>query len=120
MGDLESLYAIGFEHYEQADYKKADALFTQLVLREPLEERYWHALASCKLMDQNYEEALRAWAMVSLLNGEAPLPHFHAAQCLIALEQREEAAKAISFAEKRVAGHDDPLHLKLDQLKRCL
>jgi type III secretion system low calcium response chaperone LcrH/SycD len=91
-------YAVAFEHYELGNYRVAAQLFTQLVLTNPFSEHYWHGLASAKQMAREYEAALHAWGLLALLREGDPLIHFHAAECLLALHDKEEGAKAVQAA----------------------
>jgi type III secretion system low calcium response chaperone LcrH/SycD len=91
-------YAIAFGLYEKGDYRSASQLFTQLVLTDPFSEHYWEGLASSKQMSREYLAALHAWSLVALLKEGDPLPHFHAAECLLSLDDKEEALKALDAA----------------------
>ncbi len=91
-------YALAFEMYEKGDYRGAAALFTQLVLTDPFSQHYWHGLASSKQMAREYHAAMHAWSLVALLKEGDPMPHFHAAECLLSLDDKEEALKALDAA----------------------
>src|ERR1700722_5760516 len=91
-------YASAFGLYEKGDYRGASHLFTQLVLTDPYSEHYWQGLASSKQMARDYMAAVRAWSMVALLKEGDPLPHFHAAECFLSLDEKAEALKALDAA----------------------
>ncbi len=91
-------YAIAFGLYEKGDYRGAAQLFTQLVLTDPFSEHYWQGLASSRQMAREYLAAVHAWSLVALLKEKDPLPHFHAAECLLSLDDKEEALKALDAA----------------------
>ena len=99
---IETLYAAGFGLYEVGDYAGACLLFTRLILQDPLQPRFWQALASTKQMNCEYEASLRAWSMLGYLEPENGDVHFHAAECLISLGQKEDALKALNLAENRL------------------
>jgi type III secretion system low calcium response chaperone LcrH/SycD len=92
------LYAAAFGLYEKGDYRGAAQLFTQLVLTNPYSEQYWQGLASSKQMTRDYMAAVHAWSMVALLKEGDPLPHFHAAECFLSLDEKEDALKALDAA----------------------
>lgn len=92
--DYKTLYTIGFGLYEAGDAKQAKHVFHQLVLAKPLQSEYWFGMGCCLQMLKQYEEALSAWAMCSLIDGHNPLPHFHAGECYMAMEETAEARKA--------------------------
>jgi type III secretion system low calcium response chaperone LcrH/SycD len=91
-------YAIAYGLYEKGDYRGAAQLFTQLVLTDPFSEHYWQGLASSKQMAREYHAAVHAWSLVALLREGDPEPHFHAAECFLSLEEKEEALKALHAA----------------------
>ncbi len=111
-----SLYERAFDLYERQDYRSAAPLFTQLVLTNPFEVHYWRGLASAKQMTHDYMAAVHAWGLVALLEEDDPLPHFHAAECLLHVEEVEDAQKAIHAALER-CDEGDPLIEKVQQLK---
>ncbi len=102
--------------YDEGQYKDAAALFTNLVLKDPLEESYWRGLAASKQMHGKFEEALHAWGLVALLANKDAWPHFHAAECLFALRDEEEGQKALDCAEERLK-EGDPLRRNIQLLK---
>jgi len=116
LAEERSFYATAFGLYERGDYEGAAQLFTQLVLTDPYSPHYWQGLASCKQMSQDYKAALHAWGVLALLREEDPLPHFHAAECLLSLEEKEEALKALDAA-LQFAGKNALLEEKIDLLK---
>lgn len=102
----EIVYAAAFGLYEKGDYARASDLFTHLVLRSPFDAKFWLGLASARQMDKKYQESLHAWAIVAFLKMEDPMPHFHAAECLLSLQQNEEALKALRCAENNLTAND--------------
>lgn len=108
-------YAVAFGLYEKGDYRSASQLFTQLVLTNPFSEHYWQGLASSKQMARDYHAAVHAWSLVALLREGDPLPHFHAAECFLSLDDKEEALKALDAALKFC--RDEHLREKINLLK---
>jgi type III secretion system low calcium response chaperone LcrH/SycD len=98
--EQENLYAGAFALYESGKFSDAAEVFTQLILCNPFVERSWRGLAAAQQLNEKFEEALHAWALTALLNSTDPLPHYHAAECLFSLDNREEALKALNEAEK--------------------
>lgn len=98
MNQERQFYATAFGLYEKGDYRSAAHLFTQLVLTDPYSEHYWQGLASSKQMAREYLAAVHAWSLCALLNEKDPLPHFHAAECFLSLDEKEEALKALDAA----------------------
>ena len=78
--DREKVYAAAYGLYEAGDYVKASGLFTNLIMREPYEVRYWKGLAASKQMEGDYKAALHAWSALCILSPDDPLPHFQCAR----------------------------------------
>jgi len=118
--EQEMLYMSGYGLYEAGNYEDAAPLFTRLVLADPFVEKYWRGLASCHQMNRNYTQALHAWALSALLKEQDPWPHFHAAECLLSLNEKEEALKALKAVEERLKDEEGHRVLKgkVDTLKQ--
>lgn len=110
------LYATAFGFYESGDYRSAAQLFAQLVLTDPYSVHYWSGLASSKQMAQDYLAAVHAWGIVSLLKENDPISHFHAAECFLSLDEKEDALKALNAALE-LAGKNEMLLEKINLLK---
>jgi len=93
-----SLYSSAFTLYANQAYRKASSVFTRLVLINPFSAPYWKGLAASKQMAREYEQALRAWALATLLDTNDPTIHLHAAECLYKVDDKEEAKKALNCA----------------------
>ncbi len=114
--EQDHLYAVGFGSYSQGNYAQASSLFTTLVTANPFDERFWRGLASSKQMEKKYQEALRAWSLVALLCDKDPLPHFHAAECLMSLDEKSDALKALKMAQELSLTNGD-LQTKIELLR---
>lgn len=114
--DVTLLYSLGFNLYQMSDYEAAKDLFQRLVLSRPYEKKFWLGLGACLQMSKNYEEALNAWSMASLIDDEDALPHFHAAECLFCIEKKEEAFIALESAKARVKQDQVDLVEKINHL----
>ena len=108
MAEKEEIYKTAYLAYEEGQYSQAADLFAYLIALSPSQYDFWKGFAASEQMNQHYESALRGWVFAALLSPEDPLPHVHAAQCLISLNQKEDAAKAIHLALKKT-----PLDRKL-------
>ena len=106
--EQEIIYAAAHGFYEHGDYEKSAGNFVHLVMTNPFEKKFWKGLASARQMQKEYKAALHAWAIVCLLDDQDPFPHFHAAENLHQLQEKEEAMKALACAEallKEEQGH---------------
>lgn len=116
--EQEELYAIAYQCYENGIYTTASQFFTKLVLCNPFEEKYWRGLASSQQMLKTYLDALHAWSQCALLAAEDPLPHFHAAECLFSLNEKQDAIKALRAAESLLSPDENVLRNKIMILKQ--
>lgn len=95
--DYEALYALGHNLYSQSHYQDAVRIFGFLVMQNHLEPRYMNAYASSLKMVGNYLEAIKVYSMGSLMDMSDPLPTFHTAECMLALNLVTEAKEALGF-----------------------
>lgn len=110
--DLCLLYSLAVNLYERCEYEESQTIFQRLVLSRPLEKKFWMGLGSSFQMSENYEEALNAWSMASLIDDEDPAPHLHAAECLFSMTQQDQALLALEEARNRAVNpesHTDVL-----------
>jgi type III secretion system low calcium response chaperone LcrH/SycD len=106
----ETMYAVGYNLYEQARYHDAFKIFSLLVIRNHLEPRYLSGLAGVCQMLGRYVEALQHYMAVVVADMNNPKPIFHAAECLIALSRREEARDSLKLVLDMCSDPKDPLH----------
>ncbi|MCH9627918.1 MAG: Chaperone protein SicA [Chlamydiales bacterium] len=102
--EMEKLYEEAFSYYEADRYLDALTVFRWLVLFNAFKAKYWLGFAACQQLMQRYEKALHAYAMASLLAPESPDPHYHAYECYMEMEDKDEAQKALKLAEQK-RGH---------------
>jgi len=95
--EYEALYTLGHNLYEQCRYPDAVRIFAFLVLQNHLEPRYMNAYASSLQMVGNYLEAIKCYSTASLMDMEDPLPTFHTAECMLALDMVTQAREALGY-----------------------
>jgi type III secretion system low calcium response chaperone LcrH/SycD len=98
--EQESLYTAAYKFYEIGNYQKAGELFLRLSEVNPFEEAYWRGLAGAYQMQKMWQEALHGWALCALMKEEDPLPHYHAAECMLSSGEESEAIKALCKAKE--------------------
>ena len=114
--DLEGSYNLAYALYQNGKYKDSQSLFTLLTLLNPLEKKFLMGFGAASQMIADYERALEAYARVVIIDVDDPHPHFHAAECYFALNNKEEALKALLDAEKR-SSKDKELLNKIEILR---
>ena len=115
--DYEALYAMGHNLYAQARYQDAVRIFGFLVMQNHLEPRYMNAYASSLQMVGNYLEAIKLYSIASLMDMSDPLPTFHTAECMLALNMVTEAKEALAFV---LSQSDAPQYAELKARARAL
>ena len=115
--DLRVLYSLAYGLYQSGDYSEAKVIFHQLILSESLDQKYWLGFGACLQLEKKYDEALRAWGMASILDGDDPTPHFHAAECSFALNDLDQAGKALKASKELLKENHHELRSKIDQLE---
>jgi len=93
--EMEAVYTLGYNLYNQAKYLEAAKAFTFLVQHDHLERKYYKALGSAMQMLKRYKDALQNYGMAATFDLTDPEPNFHAAECLIALGMLTEARDAL-------------------------
>jgi type III secretion system low calcium response chaperone LcrH/SycD len=118
--EQEELYAVAYQCYDKGQYPLSAQFFTKLVSCNPFSEKYWRGLASSQQMRNEYLAAVHAWSSCALLEAGDPFAHFHAAECLFSLNEKEDGLKALCAAEGLLDKSEEHLALqqKIDVLKR--
>jgi type III secretion system low calcium response chaperone LcrH/SycD len=96
---LENIYQRALALYNEDKAEQSSEAFAILIRERPFHKIFWLGLAASKQKLKEYEKALEAYALTSLIDDHDPMPHFHAAQCYIGLNNKDEAIKAINLAE---------------------
>jgi len=98
--ELEAVYSLGFTHYRTGRYEDAAKLFQFLVLFDHLNAKYWLALGAVQQVEKDFRGAIASYGYASFLDLENPKPQLHAAECFLAIGDRENAASALLALEE--------------------
>ena len=98
--ELEAVYSLGFGYYSTGKFEDAQKLFEFLVLFDHLSTKYWFALGAVQQAQKDYQKAIASYGYSSFLDLENPKPQLHAAECYLALGDKENAASAIMALEQ--------------------
>jgi tetratricopeptide (TPR) repeat protein len=90
--DLRTLYNAGVSGYRQGDFLQAASIFTVVHMLRPVRADYAFALALALKMANRHEEALLFFLRASSSREYAARTALHAAECLLHLGRRSEAA----------------------------
>lgn len=95
---LEAVYGVAHNVYSSGDYQQAQKIFQFLCYCDHLEKKYWMGLGACRQMLKLYVEAVETYSFAMLLDSSDPQPPLLAADCHIALGNKEEAISGLNAA----------------------
>lgn len=98
--EMEAMYSLGFSFYQTGRYDDAEKVFRFLVLFDHLSAKYWTSLGAVLKMKKMYTEAVSAFSFGSFLDLANPKPQFFAAECFLALGDKENALSALDALEQ--------------------
>jgi type III secretion system low calcium response chaperone LcrH/SycD len=93
---MNGLYAMGYNFYQAGKYDDALKIFRALCLFDQLEPKHWIGMGATLQMLKMYEEAANAYGFAAIMDCHDPRPSFHAAECYIALNDKEKAEAALN------------------------
>jgi type III secretion system low calcium response chaperone LcrH/SycD len=98
---VEGIYGQAYRLYNTGKYKDASQLFRLLIMLNSSEPKYAMGLAACFHMLKDYKNAISTYAICGVIDPENPIPHYHASDCYIHLNDPASAAIALELAVKR-------------------
>jgi type III secretion system low calcium response chaperone LcrH/SycD len=119
---LETLYEQAYDSYTKGKGMEAARYFGLLIALNPFQQKFWMGLAASQQLEKKYDKALQAYALAALLDDRDPIPHYHAAQCYLAMGNKKDAIKALELAEAHASVHSSlaPLRNRILGLKETL
>ncbi|ELR67207.1 Type III secretion chaperone protein for YopD (SycD) [Photobacterium marinum] len=102
---LETFYQVGYGLYQGGSYAEAEKVFRFLCLFDHYGLRHFIALGSCLQMQKQYQPAIESFSYAGVLDCTDPRPPFHAAECYLALGQREKAKSGFYAASQLSEKH---------------
>jgi type III secretion system low calcium response chaperone LcrH/SycD len=100
--EIETVYSIGFNLYNQGKYAQAEPMFQFACFYAHLEPRYWMALGNCRQMLKNYPAAIDAYGFAFMIDIEDPWPTIQTAICYLATGNKELAGDSLTLAENAI------------------
>lgn len=117
--DCEAIYSVGLNAYKVGRYEDADTVFRYLVFVDHLNAKYWIALGAVQQMRRDFQKAVASYSYASFLNLDDPKPQYHAAECFLALGDKESAKSALAALDM-YAPKDSPYREKAKKLAERL
>lgn len=98
---VEGIYGQAYRLYNTGKYKDASQLFRLLIMLNSTEPKYAMGLAACFHMLKEYKNAVATYAICGVTDPENPVPHYHASDCYIHLNDPISALISLEMAVKR-------------------
>ena len=114
---IEALYALGFSHYAQNHFAKAEEIFSFAYRLDSRNIKLLEGLAASYKMQGKFQEALHAYAASGLIDMANPSHSFHAAECFFALKDYSSCQKALDASLGLIEGNPDHHQMK-KQIKK--
>ncbi len=102
--DLTAMFAAAGRYLTQKRYKEAADCFVFLTFLNPYHADFWMGLGQCYRLSKDYEKAIETYTMASVYDYDDPRPHFHCADCYLALEEGQKALDRIVLTLDRCRG----------------
>ncbi len=100
----EGMYAQAYRYYNTGKYDEACHLFRLLVMLDSTEPKYMMGLAACFHMMKNFRAAVETYTLCSVIDPQNPVPHYHASDCFIQMNDKASALVALQMTLKRTKG----------------
>lgn len=102
--EREGIYSLGYQSYNQGNYKQAIDFFRLLYMFDPLNERNLFALGLALEKKGQFFEALTAYMACSYLNKTNPVFYFRSGICFVELQEPESAYHMYGLTQKHCKG----------------
>ena len=119
--ELNAVYQKGLGFYNTGRYDDAEKVFSFLVMFDHLEPKYWLALGAVQQVKRQFEKAKAAYVQATTLDLHNPKPQYYAAECFLALGQRDDALATLDTLLEYCTGADDvtkEFRAKAEELKK--
>lgn len=109
---VEGIYGQAYRLYNTGKYKDASQLFRLLIMLNSTEPKYAMGLAACFHMLKEYKNAVSTYAICGVIDPESPIPHYHASDCYIHMQDPVSALISLEMAVKRAGERQEYQMLK--------
>jgi type III secretion system low calcium response chaperone LcrH/SycD len=95
---MAAFYKTAYGLFQKQAYKEAGDAFFFLTNLNPYVSTYWLGLGMSEQLNNDFDSALIAYGMVSIMEPENPLAHYHSAGCYRSINDKENALASIDLA----------------------
>ena len=105
--EMEAIYSMGYSFYTTGRFDDAEKVFRFLVLFDHLNPRYWTGLGAVQQVKKLYGDAVTSYGYASFLDLENPKPQFFAAECFLAMGDKDNALSCLAALEEYCPKNSD-------------
>ena len=119
--ELNAVYQMGLGFYNTGRFDDAEKVFTFLAMFDHLEPKYWLGAGAVQQVKKNFEKAKSCYVQATLLDIHNPKPQYYAAECFLALGQKDDALASLDTLFEYCTGTDDvtqAFRAKAEELKK--
>ena len=119
--ELNAVYQMGLGFYKTGRFDDVEKVFTFLVMFDHLEPKYWLAAGAVQQVKKQFEKAKSAYVQATLLDLHNAKPQYYAAECFLALGQKDDALATLDTLLEYCTGVDDvtqEFRAKAEELKK--
>lgn len=99
-GEMEAVYSMAYNFFTTGRMDDADKVFRFLVLMDHTCAKYWIGLGAVQQVKRDFKNAITSYSYASFLDIANPKPQFHAAECFLAIGDKDNALSAIAALEE--------------------
>lgn len=118
--DINLKYIEAVNFYNIGHLNPAKDLFHELILSDPFRWEFWLSIAAIYQLEKKYKEAVLTYKRACVLNPKDARIYFHLAECMLSINDRQNALINLEMAKKYCADEalKDKISVLFEQNKR--
>lgn len=102
--DMEVMFFAASRFLQRQSYKEASDSFLFLTFLNPYISKYWMGLGEGLRLFRDYEKAIEAYLLASIMDYEDPRPYFQSGSCFLALSNPQAALERFLLSVEHSRG----------------
>ncbi|MBA3957381.1 MAG: SycD/LcrH family type III secretion system chaperone [Parachlamydiaceae bacterium] len=98
---MSATYGQAYRLYNTGKFAEASYLFRLLVILDSTDPKYYLGLGACFHMLKEYAAAVQVYMACGVMDGNSPIPFFHASDCYTQLRDKASTLLMLEMAVKR-------------------
>jgi type III secretion system low calcium response chaperone LcrH/SycD len=91
---MEVIYMVAYNQFNAGKYDEAEKVFQLLSVMNHFDPRFWTGLGASREMQKKFDEAIKAYAYLTILDLENPTPALLTGKCNLAAGRQADAESA--------------------------